>query len=314
MKRILVLLLVLSALAVPVLGASPLSVGIDQATRDEWNNVVVSFEKNTGIKVNVHPYPENSLAQQAVIEKTTRAGKTNLVMLRNDWGRSLQRYVIDLSNYEQQIAEAGAKLMYVGDQPLGVIIPFAPDWFLAVISWPEDPEAAVLFLSSLSGQPTVSTQQPSLVSPEAMIKHFATTKISIAEHNPKLDGSLETLLEAVKSSVVGPMAANFMSRLPAQAQTALSGLAKMYGVPFSTTTSTVTVVLEPQGGRTSSASVAALSALGVSKASIQASASLIKVSVPLSQLSTIVNQIGGISFIRPPYTPYTLSITGQGIH
>ena len=211
MKRILILLLVLSTLAFSAIAASPLSVGISQATRDQWNNVVSSFETNTGIKVNVHPYPENSLAQQAVIEKTTRAGKVNLVMLRNDWGKSLQRYVIDLSDYEQRLSDAGVKLMYVGDHPLGVIIPFAPDWFLAVISWPENPDDAISFLETLTGKPTLATQLPSLskVSPEAMIKSFATKKINIAEHNPKLDGSLETLLDAVKS-MVGTMAANFM--------------------------------------------------------------------------------------------------------
>ncbi len=313
MKRILILLLILSALAVPAFSAAPLSVGVDQTTRSDWNAIVASFEENTRIKVNLHPYPENSLAQQAVIEKTTRAGKINLIMLRNDWARSLQRYTIDLSHYEQRLTDAGAKLMYVSGQPLGVIIPFAPDWFLALIAWPGNPEDAISFLSSLTAGPTFATPAPSKVSPEAMIKSFATTKIARSEHNPKLDGSLEALLGAVQSTV-GPMTANFMSRLPVQAQTALSGLAKLYGIPFSAATSTVTVVLETQGGRTSSASVAALSALGVSKSSIEASASLIKVSVPLSQLSTIVNQISGISFIRGPYKPYPLSITGQGIH
>jgi len=315
MKRIVILLLLSIVCVSPVFAASSLTVGIDQTTRDEWNSVVSSFEQDTGIKVTLHPYPENSLAQQVVIEKTTRAGKMNLVMLRNDWGRSLQGYIIDLSDYEQRLMGAGASLMYIGEQPVGVIIPFAPDWFLALISWPENPEDAISFLSSLTGQPTIATQlpSPSTVSPEAMIKSFATTKIDISQHNPKLDGSLEALLGAVQSTI-GPMTANFMSKLPAQAQIALSGLARLYGIPFSAETSMVTVVLEPQGGRTSSASVAALSALGVSKSSIEASTSLIKIRVPLSQLSTIVSQIGGMSFIRPPYTPYELAITGQGKH
>jgi PKD repeat protein len=51
----------------------------------------------------------------------------------------------------------------------------------------------------------------------------------------------------------------------------------------------------------------------VSRTAIEASTTLIKVSIPLSQLSTIASQLGGISFIRPPYTPYTLAITGEGI-
>ncbi len=202
-------------------------------------------------------------------------------------------------------------------RPVGIWIPFAPDWFLAVLSWPDDPEAVVLFLEETGGgEGAVATTAPSKVSPEAVIASFRTTKIDRTEHNPKLDGALEALLGAAQATLgktVGAMAADFMAKLPPTAQTALNGLASLYGIPFSASTATVTIVLEPRSGRASSSNVAALSALGVSRTSIQASTSLIKVSVPLAQLETIVTQMGGISFIRPPYTPYPLSIPGEGV-
>ncbi|MEA1871477.1 MAG: S8 family serine peptidase, partial [Candidatus Bipolaricaulota bacterium] len=294
-----------------------LTVGIDQATRDQWNEIVSQFQEETGIKTLLHPYPASNLAQQVVLQGVTRSGKMNLVMVHKDWASSLLRYLMDLREYEEDLLEEGISLAYMEGRPIGVWIPFAPDWFLAVLSWPDDDEMAVLFLDTVGGEKgTASTTEPSKVSPEAVIASFGTTKIARTEHNPKLDGSLEALLGAVQTTIgktVGAMAADFMARLPVPAQAALGELANLYGVPFDTSTSTVTIVLKPQSGRASSSNVAALSALGVSRTAIEASTSLIKVSVPLSQLSTIVSQLGGISFIRPPYTPYTLAITGEGI-
>jgi len=317
MKRIGLLLLLCALVVVPVLAQPALTVGIDQATREQWNSIVSQFQEEIGIKTLLHPYPANNLAQQVLLQGTIRSGKMNLVMVHKDWASGLLRYLVDLSEYEGHFLEGGISLAYMEGRPVGIWIPFAPDWFLSVLSWPDDDETAVLFLDIVGGSKgTVSTAEPSKVSPEAMIASFGTTKIARSEHNPKLDGSLEALLGAVQTTVgetIGAMAADFMTRLPAPAQAALGKLANLYGVPFNTSTSTVTVVLEPQSGRTSSASVAALSALGVSRTAIEASTSLIKVSVPLSQLSTIVSQLGGISFIRPPYTPYTLAITGEGI-
>jgi len=314
MKHVLVILLLACSISIPVFAQAPLSVGIEQGTRDNWESIIAAFEDDTGIKVSLHPFPENTLAQQGVIETTTRAGKLNLIMLKDEWARSMQFYLKNLREYEEQLIEAGASITYVGNQPLGVDIPFATDWFMAVISWPDEKESAIQFLAYITGKKTPAIELPSIskVSPEAMIKSFATTKIDINKHNPMVDGSIETLLQAVESTV-GAVVADFMNRLPSQTRTALGNLAEMAGVPFSPSTSTVTVVLEPQSGRASSSNVAALSALGVSRSSIHVSTNLIKVSVPLSQLNTIVEQIGGISFIRAPYIPHALSIPGEGV-
>jgi len=145
-----------------------------------------------------------------------------------------------------------------------------------------------------------------------VIATYKTKKIDRANHNPKIDGSLAVLLGAAQDTL-GTLATEMLTRLPQPARFALEGLASLYGVPFSSMTSTVTVVLEPSGGRASPASVAALSALGVSRTAIETSTSLIKVSVPLGLVKQIAAQLGGITFIRPPYVPYPLGITGQGI-
>ena len=239
MKRILAILLLSLLIAVPVLARSSLTVGIEQNSRDQWESIVASFEDKTGIDVTLHPFPENTLAQQGVIATTTRAGKLNLVMLKRDWARSLQFYLADLSQYEEQLVEAGASMMYVGNKPVGVGIPFASDWFMAVISWPDERQNAVQFLAAITGQeetPYIDLPSVSKASPLAMIESFATAKIDVTKHNPKIDGSIETLLQAVESTV-GGIVSNVMSRLPSQAQTALSKLAEMKGVPFSSATS-----------------------------------------------------------------------------
>ncbi len=316
MNRVGVLLLLVALVGVPVLAQGAFTVGIDQATRDAWDSVVDRFGGQTGLAVTLHPYPASSLAQQVVLQGITRSGKLNLVMVHKDWGTNLGRYLADLGDLERQLAQEGVSLARIDGRPVGVWLPFAPDWFVAVLSWPDDRQAVGEFLVLAGRAAEGAVVEPSKVSPEAVISSFATTKIEASQHNPKLDGSLESLLGAVRATVgpiVGPMAVDLMAKLPASAQAALGGLAKTFGIPFSSTTSTVTVVLKPQTGRASSANVAALSTLGVSRTAIEASTQLIKVSVPLSQLASLATQLAGISFIRPPYIPYPLAVTGQGV-
>jgi PKD repeat protein len=310
MQRTVLFVLLLGFLSLGAWAQSPLTVGIDQGTRANWDPVVTQFQSETAVKVSLLPYPQSQLAQQVALQ--ARSGKMNLAMISQAWGESVLPYLANLANYERTLLDAGVSLAYLGGYPVGVTIPFSPGWFLAVLSWPPDPQTAVSFLVAAGKAAAGPAKATPSTSPEATIASFRTTKVDRSKHNPKLDGSLEALLGAVQASL-GTVAANVLSMLPPAAQQALSGLASVHGVPFSSSTATVTVVLEPQGGRTSQANVAALSALGVSQSAIETSPSLIKVSVSLSQLATIVAQVGGIVFIRPPYVPYPLGVTGQGI-
>ena len=310
MKRTLAFVLLCGLLAGSAAAQSTLSVGIEEGTRASWDAVVLDYQTATGRAVALQGYSATTLWQQLGAQGVARSGKANLAMVHKDWASTLSRLIQNLGTYERSLLDAGASITYLGKQPVGVWIPFAPDWFLAVISWPQDQQAAVDFLAATArAQKATGT---ATASPAQTIASFRTTKVARAQHNPKLDGSLESLLAAVEATV-GTAAATAIAQLPASTQMALSGLASLFGVPFSTSASTVTVVLEPTGGKTSSANVAALSALGVTPSAIEAATGTIKVTVPISQLRTLVSQLAGISFIRPPYMPYPLAVTGQGV-
>ena len=310
MKRTLTFVLLCGLLAGCAAAQSTLSVGIEEGTRTSWDAVVLDYQTGTGRSVTLQVYSATTLWQQFAAQGVSRSGNLNLAMVHKDWASTLSRLIQNLGAYERPLLDAGASITYLGKQPVGVWIPFAPDWFLAVISWPQDRQAAADFLAATArAQKATGT---ATASPTQTIASFRTTKVARTDHNPRLDGSLEALLGAVEATV-GTMAASAIAQLPAAAQMALTGLAGLYGVPFSTSTSTVTVVLEPTGGKTSSANVAALSALGVSQSAIDTSTTAIKITVPISQLRTLVAQLSGISFIRPPYMPYPLAVTGQGV-
>lgn len=309
-RLVMLMILLLGLLTIPVGAQSTLTVGIDQATRDAWTALASQFQAETGIKVTLHPYPQTDFAQQIVFQQYIRTGKLHLVMIHKDWGAIVQQYLADLSDYASQFRKAGLSTTVLGGKLVGGWVPFAPEWFLAVLSWPDDHEAAVAFLEAVGKAEVASKKEAPPVTPQGVIATYKTKKIDRADHNPRIDGSLEVLLGAVQTTL-GTMATELLGRLPQSARAAVEGLAKLYGVPFSPATSTVTVVLESPGR--ASANVAALSALGVNRGAIEATTSLIKVSVPLGLVKQIAAQLGGITFIRPPYIPYPLGITGQGV-
>lgn len=99
------------------------------------------------------------------------------------------------------------------------------------------------------------------------------------------------------------------------ARAALAGLALQFDVPFSSSARTITVVLESSPGRSSASTASALAALGVSlsRSAIETTPTLVKATVSLSQLPDLAGQLTGVAFIRPPYTPFPLATTGQGV-
>ncbi len=312
-KRFLVFAFILVLIGLGAAAGQPqVTVGIENGTRADWSEFAGQFKAATGIDIALIPYSASSLGQQIVVAGITRSGKFNLVMVHKAWIASLSRYLVDLSGYAGEITAAGASPVYSDGRLLGVWIPFAPDWFLGVLAWPDDPDAAVALLRAMheGGMKTASTQtQTAQVSPMSVVKTLTTTKTSRAEHNPRIDGALEVLINAAKATV-GAMAAEMVGKLPASVQTALSGLASIYGVPFNPSEGTVTVVLESWNPKTTASSVAAL---GVNRSAIETSSTLVKVTVPLSELSNLAARIAGVAFIRPPYKPYPLAINGEGV-
>ena len=313
MKRILILTLCLLGLAATAWAQNAFVVAIDQDYRDEWNAVADEFQEATGIRVQLQPFPQASVAQQIVLQAQSRSGKIHFAMLPNNWGFGLARYLMDLGDALPQLESRGIEPFYVNGQPVGVSIPFAEDAFLAVLSWPEDFDAAVEFLASVAGGAPATAIGPTTgpgVVPLGILNAITRSKGSVAEHNPRLDGALESLIDAA-TATVSAMSAEVFGALPSTARAAVESVADLFGVPFSAEEATVTVVLESRPGRSAS-NVAALGALGVGRQSIEAASSLIKVTVPISELANLASQLTGVSFIRAPYKPYALGTPSEG--
>jgi len=311
MKRIVLLaLLLLTVAPIVAVGATSLVVGIDRSTSNDWEAFADRFSAQTGIGITFKEYPQSSIAQQIVIQAFSRSGKHNLCMVPESWGTSLSRYLVDLSDVVPELQSAGVEPVYFSGRPVGVSIPFAPDWFLAVLAWPEDRSSAVSLLTAVAGGSGGETTAATGTSSRITIS-FKTEKLPSSEHNPKIDGALEVLLAAAQAAT--GTASSTYSYSTSSFSSTIASLASLFGIPFSPATSTVTVVLESRPGRSSTANVASLSALGISRSAMEAGSNLIKVTVPLSQLSTLASQLSGVAFIRAPYTPYTLGTLSEGV-
>jgi len=312
MKRIALLALLLATFATSAaVGQETLTVGIDSSTRADWTAVVNGFEQETGIRVNLHGYSQNDVAQQIVFQAFSHSAKHHFFMIPDNWGASLSRYLTDLSDVSDRLTNAGIELASVSGRPLGVSLPFAPGWFLAVLAWPDDREAGIAFLVAAGGGKSGTTSIASISAPRSNVATLTTEKMARSDHNPKVDGALGALLAAAES-VVSSGVAQIAAALPSSARTALEGVARTFGVPFSSSTSSVTIVLEPQSGRGSASTVAALSSLGVRGSAVDSSSSLVKVTVPVAQLSSLVSGLTGVSFFRAPYVPFPLGTPSEG--
>jgi len=304
-------LALVAIVAIAAAGQEKFTVGIDQTTAAEWDSIVTAFEQEAGIRVTVRRYSQSNVAQQVVFQAYSKSGNHHFFMVPNSWGVSLSRYLTDLSDVADELAGAGISPAYFSGRPLGVPLPFASGWFLSVLSWPDDRAAALSFLIAAAGGAQDGISVGPIVTPQTTVATLTTEKIARADHNPKIDGALGALLAAAEATVTSAVA-QIATALPSSARMALEGLAKTFGIPFSSATSSVTVVLEPQAGRGGPSTVAALSSLGVSKSAIDESTSLVKVTIPLSELASLASQLAGVSFLRAPYIPFTLGTPTEG--
>lgn len=312
-KRVLLLLAIVAFGGVSAAGQETFTVGIDQSTVAEWNSIVATFEQETGIGVTVQRYPQSSVAQQVVFQAWSHSGNHHFFMIPESWGGSLSTYLTDLSDVAGELTAAGVTPVSFSGRTLGVPLPFASGWFLSVVEWPEDREAALAFLIAAAGGERSQGATPTLpatASPVA-VAALATEKIARSNHNPKIDGALGVLLAAAEATLT-TAAAQITGFLPSSAKSAIEGLAQTFGIPFSSATASVTVVLEPQPGGGAASTVAALSSLGISPTDIDSSTSLVKVTVPLTQLSALTKQLTGVSFFRAPYVPFPLGTPTEG--
>lgn len=303
-----VVLAVLALVSVPVLSQDDIRVGIDRDLAEQWEELGEEFQQEFRTSVSFQGYPQNNIGQQIVLQSFSRSGQLHFVMVPRIWGAALSRHLVDLSDLEHLLLGRDVDIVYVNRQPMGVEIPFASDWFLGMLAMPENVGMAVEFLVFVADGDDNDTEDDSIaLSPLSAVAAFATEKISRADHNPLIDGSLQSLIGAAQAAI-GTLAGRVATAIPMSTRTALETLANSFGVPFSSSTATVTVVLESRPGRNVS-NVAALSRLGVKQADIETTSSLIRVTVPLSDLPALVAQMPGITFVRPPYIPFPLGGT-----
>ncbi len=314
MKRTILIMLLLGLAALCVEARDGLVVGIDQGTAAEWETTVASFEAQTGVSVQLRPYPKATIAQQIIFQAYRRSGQIHLVMVPSSWGSSLARFLVDLSEDVPELESHGIEPIYVGGQPIGIPLPFTSDWFLSVLAWPETRQHAMDFLvhaGTANAAPSQATIPVEIAStPEAAAAAFAKQKLPAADHNPLLDGALEVLLGASRAS---DKAHSALAMATSVARSAIANLASQYGVPFSSSVGTVTVVLETRAGQSPASTAAGLAALGVSRSAIEMTSTLIKATVSLDQLSDLATGLRGIAYIRPPYTPFPLGTATQGV-
>jgi len=311
--RILLALICVALAAVHVTGKQALVVGIDRSTSSTWDSIASTLEQEMGIDVSFKTYPQSSVAQQIVFQAFTRSGKHHFFMVPDSWGVSLSRYLTDLSDVAADLTAAGVSPSTFSGRPLGVPLPFAPGWFLAVISWPDDREAALALLIAAAGGADGQDLSPvgTQVTQPTSFAALTTQKMARSSHNPKIDGALGVLLAAVEETI-SSAASQIATALPSSARNTLAAVADALGVPFSAATSTVTVVLEPRPGTGSASTVAALSSLGISPSAIDSSSSLVKATVPLAELASLASKLTGVSFFRAPYIPFLLGTPTEG--
>jgi PKD repeat protein len=314
MKTRILFALMLVALAAPAAAAQEtFVVGIDRATSASWDSIAASFERETGIGVSAQQYAQGSVAQQVVFQAWTGSGKHHFFMIPDSWGGSLSRYVVDISDVAEQISEAGVSVVSFSGRAVGVPLPFASNWFLAVLEWPEDREAALAFLVAAAGGVGSQAAGPTLPSQASDVAVAAVTKqkMSRADHDPKIDGAIGALLSAAEAAL-GSAVSQIATALPSSARSALADIAGTFGIPFSSVTSSVTVVLEPSPGTGAVSTVQALSNLGVSRSAIDQGSSLVKITVPITELASLAAQLGTVSFFRAPYIPFPLGTPTEG--
>ena len=308
MKRTILVVLCLGLAVLPAVAREGLVVGIDQRTQGKWEAIADSFEAKTGTSVGFRPYPQASIGQQIIHEAFSGSGELNLVMVPHSWGTSLAPYLVDLSGDAGTLSAHGISLVYIGGRAIGVPIPFASDWLLSVLSWPDDRELAIEFLVHAATSSAAATDV--VATPQMAAATFSQRKLPAADHNPLLDGALSALLGAARASSPSLSSTALATSV---ARSALDGLASQYGVPFSPSTGTITVVLESRPGQSTTSTAAALSSLGVNRSTIETTSTLVKATVSLSQLSDLASRVSGIAFIRPPYTPYAMATSSQGV-
>jgi len=304
-RKLCLLLITLSVGSMAAFATTSISVGIFEDLQDAWIAAGERVEAEHDVQVELYPSSEFSL--QFVI----RLGFRELAMFREEWLTSLGRYFTGISEVEPSLRDAGAGIAYYNGSPVGVRMASAPEWFVGIHRWPADRDATTALLAAAAGV----TLSGTTVTPTGVATTPAGDKLPPGTHRQNVDGSLSALLAGTEAAL-GQALSTLRSFLPSQARNALDRVASLYGIPVTRSPSgetAVTVVLETRGATASTAQQ--VRSMGVASEAIETSSpsGLVRVDVPVSQLESFLAGVSASAYIRPPYTPHPLAVTGQGV-
>ncbi|QAA77296.1 MAG: hypothetical protein BIP78_1530 [Candidatus Bipolaricaulis sibiricus] len=268
------------------------------ADRAAWD-AVVAQARGAGITATVKDYNEAALYNQVYLLAGLGTVRFDVAQALMTWTPTVASRFADLSSYASQLQAAGLELYSYGGRVIGVVLPWRGDAFAGVSTRSPRVSQAVQFLTFLRAGGTASSTATAKAVP-LTIGSITITKT--AKSNPHVDGSLETLLSAVRQVVpTGPLTA--LAQLPSQARDAVTRVAGMLGIPL-TAGGEVTLVVESRGG--------SVAPLGVAVETTTSPLGLSKVTVPLGQLESFLAQVGAGVYVRLPYVPHEMAVTSEG--
>ncbi len=268
------------------------------ADRPSWD-VVVAQAKGVGLPAVVKDFNEAALYNQVYVLAGLGAVRFDIAQALTTWAPTVAPRFADLSSYASQLQAAGLELYTHGGRAIGVVLPWRGDAFAGVSARSTRIREAVQLLTHLWAGVSAAAA-PAAKPVPLTIGTITVTKT--AKGNPHVDGSLETLLSAVRQvAPTGPLTA--LAQIPAQARDALTRVAGMLGIPL-TPAGEVTLVVESKGG---------VAPLGIAVEATSSPLGVTKVSVPLGQLESFLAQVAAGVYVRLPYVPHELGVTSEGV-
>ena len=267
--------------------------------RESWE-AVGGAAAQAGLTGTVKFYNEAALYNQVYFQTGFGLARFDIAEFLVGWVPSVAGRFLDLSPYARQIEGAGLELYTYRGSAIGVVLPWREGGLAGVYTRSTRVQDAVRFLTYLGA----GGMAPPAATGRGIPLTIGSIMITKTEKgNPNVDGALETFLAAARQ-VVSAGALTALSRLPASAQDALARVAGMLGIPLSSGTGEVTLVVESKGG---------VAPLGVAVEQTSSPLGLSKVTIPLGQLESFLAQVGPGVYVRLPYVPHELAVTSEGV-
>jgi len=289
--------LLLIAMCVTAGAQEPMVIGIDETTTAAWTELARTFETSVGVALRFESYPRNTLAQEIVLQSVIPAKTLQFITVAAEWAGSVERYLLDLSEVFPSLASYGVEPVVVDDRVIGVPLSFAPDWFLAVLDWPDDQDAALELLIAASG--AVDVGADGRLDPEQALDVYSTQKLHSSEHHPKVDGAIEALRGAAMA-ILGSLSPEAFAAATPIELASIETIADLYGIPFTPANGRIAVVLRLNTDLMGTELASELAGFGATVSGADDSLGLVRVDIDLAAVSAVATELDGLTFVRPP--------------